>query len=249
MAVSILRNNNGSFEEVETISNLRGFWQSIYVEDMDNDGDPDIVAGNYGTNNDFNVSIETPLELIAADFDNNGTIDPIITKQYPDGRYPIAPRDDLIRQLPHLYKRVFKYRTYARTSVDQLLTKKEISKADRYLINELRSGIFINQNGKYVFAPFPPMAQFSPVRTIEQFQSSNGLSGLILAGNDYHIEILEGRQDAMPALKLEQTDPLKFQVSTFFKTEDVRHIASLKFAEKNYWVLAQNDDNLLILEQ
>ena len=249
MAVSILKNNNGSFEEVETISNLRGFWQSIYVTDIDKDGDPDIIAGNYGTNNDFNVSIETPLELIAADFDNNGTIDPIITKQYPDGRYPIAPRDDLIRQLPHIYKRVLKYHTYARTSVDQLLTKTELSKADRYNINELRSGIFINQNGKFVFEPFPSMAQLSPIRAIEQYPCSNGLPGLILAGNDYHIEILEGRQDALPALKLEQTNPLKFHVSTFFNTEDVRHIASLKFAVKNYWVLAQNDNNLLILEQ
>jgi hypothetical protein len=249
MAISILKNNKGLLEEAKAISDLKGFWQSIYVTDMDNDGDPDIIAGNYGTNNDFNVSMETPLELIAADFDNNGTIDPIITKQYPDGRYPIAPRDDLIRQLPHIFRRVFKYHTYARSSVDQLLSKTELSNAERYNINELRSGIFVNQNGEFIFEQFPSMAQLSPVRAIEQVPCSNGFPGLILAGNDYHIEILEGRQDALPALILEQTDPLKFQVSTFFKTDDVRHIASLKFAEKSYWILAQNDDDLLIFEQ
>ena len=59
----------------------------------------------------------------------------------------------------------------------------------------------------------------------------------------------EGRQDALPALILEQTDPLEFHVNTFYKTDDVRHIASLTFGDKSYWILAQNDDNLLIINK
>ena len=217
--------------------------------DLDNDGDLDVVAGNYGMNNDFNVSTDTPLELFAADFDGNGSIDPIITKQYPDGRYPIAPRDALIDQLPLIYKRVFNYSTYVKSSVAQLLTKEELSKAKMYSVNELRSGIFINQNGKFVFEPFQPMAQLGPIRAINHISSPNGFPSLLLAGNDYNIEILEGRQDALPGLLLAQMKPLNFHIAKSFNTGEVRHIASLKFAEKSYWLLAQNNGNLLIIKQ
>jgi len=65
-----------------------GLWNRIAFADFDKDGDMDLIAGNWGTNSQFKCSAEKPMQMTFKDFDNNGSVDPIIT-YYLDGKsYP-----------------------------------------------------------------------------------------------------------------------------------------------------------------
>ena len=46
---------------------------------MDGDGDMDYIAGNFGHNSQIKVAKNEPVSIIVKDFDNNGTIDPIVS--------------------------------------------------------------------------------------------------------------------------------------------------------------------------
>ena len=49
-----------------------GWWNRIYADDMDGDGDTDLVIGNYGLNTQFHVNEKEPMTIYYKDFDGNG---------------------------------------------------------------------------------------------------------------------------------------------------------------------------------
>src|SRR4030095_15943814 len=78
------------------LSKLTGWWKSVKAEDIDGDGDLDILAGNMGLNHRMKTSELYPVTLISNDFDGNSSQDPILTF-YHDGKlFPYAGRDAII---------------------------------------------------------------------------------------------------------------------------------------------------------
>ena len=69
---------HNKFEEKE-ISNEKGWWSCLVVEDIDGDGDQDIFAGNLGLNSRLKASSKYPVRMYYNDFDNNGTAEQILT--------------------------------------------------------------------------------------------------------------------------------------------------------------------------
>nr|NKR04727.1 RNA-binding protein [Escherichia coli] len=53
-----------------------GFWSSLTLADLNGDGKKDIVAGNLGLNSQIRASASEPADLLFADFDGNGSVDP-----------------------------------------------------------------------------------------------------------------------------------------------------------------------------
>ncbi|MGH2553494.1 MAG: VCBS repeat-containing protein, partial [Chitinophagaceae bacterium] len=90
-----------------------GWWNRIYGADMDDDGDMDIIIGNCGLNTQFHCTDKEPVTLYYNDFDNNGSIDPILFYYINGISYPAASRDDLANQLPSIKKKFLKYKEYA----------------------------------------------------------------------------------------------------------------------------------------
>ena len=76
MEITVLENTNGSFIKNSKGFGLsdttRGFWWSITVSDIDNDGDDDYILGNLGKNNKFKATKEHPFKVYTNDFD--GTV-------------------------------------------------------------------------------------------------------------------------------------------------------------------------------
>jgi len=68
-----------------------GWWNTMLAEDMDDDGDMDLVIGNTGVNTQFKSSVAQPLTLYYKDFDNNGTLDPILCYYIKDTAYRLLP--------------------------------------------------------------------------------------------------------------------------------------------------------------
>ena len=48
------------------------------MSDLDNDGDMDFIAGNLVMNNQMKLSLERLVILCYADYDGNGSVDPIL---------------------------------------------------------------------------------------------------------------------------------------------------------------------------
>ena len=102
MPITLLTNKNGTFQNITNevgFKDTEGWWNCIVQGDFDQDGDMDYVAGNFGLNSQLTTSIEQPVSIYAKDYDNNGSVDPILSC-YDEGKnYPVFSKDDIQQQL------------------------------------------------------------------------------------------------------------------------------------------------------
>ena len=55
-------------------------------KDLDGDGDLDLVVGNHGKNSRFRASAAQPIKMYLNDFDQNGSVEGILTFTDTSGR-------------------------------------------------------------------------------------------------------------------------------------------------------------------
>ncbi|OQP47738.1 RNA-binding protein [Niastella yeongjuensis] len=161
-----------------------GFWFTLQITDLDQDGYDDIIAGNLGLNSCLHVSEKEPGVLYYADFDNNGSIDPFFTYYIQGESFPFVSRDELNEQIYPMRKRFTTYTAYSTATINDIFTKEELDKASRLQVTETRSMAFLNKNGKFVPVALPMQAQFSVVTNIiaDDF-NGDGKKDLLLLGN------------------------------------------------------------------
>ncbi len=200
MPIKILINQKGKLvdESAKWITQpMNGFWNKILAEDMDNDGDVDLIVGNHGLNSQIKVNETLPAEITFKDFDDNGTIDPIMT-YYLDGKsYPMASRDDLLEHLPMLKKKFTDYKSYADAQITDLFSSSELSGSTTLKANNLQT-VYLENTGKLLkIKTLPQQTQFAPVYAIASADVNNdGKKDLILSGNLSTARIKFGKYDA-----------------------------------------------------
>ncbi len=175
-----------------------GWWNTIYAEDMDGDGDQDLFLGNLGWNAQFKASEEKPLQIYFDDFDNNGSIDPVFCYYINGVSYPAASRDDLVDQFPHLKSKFLKYETYASATIHDILTKEQMEKAT-VLKAEMLSSIYLENKGESGFElkVLPMEAQFAPIYAMASIDADgDGLKDLVVGGNNTWTRIKFGHFNA-----------------------------------------------------
>ena len=117
MGVEIWLNKTNHFEKdsfFNRYSGEHGLFNTLTANDIDGDGDIDIIAGNQGLNNQFITTAAEPMEMYYSDFDNNGTAEPVICYYIDHKPWPIYSRDDLMQQIPSYNKRFLQYSDYAK---------------------------------------------------------------------------------------------------------------------------------------
>lgn len=201
MPISVFVNKQGKrFEEASNqyFKNVEsGWWSKLAVADFDHDGDDDLIAGNFGLNSQFKASESEPISMVYSDFDNNGSIDPILVSYVQHKPYPFAGRDELLDQLFPLRKKFTTYAPYSEATLSDLFSPTELSQAKRLAATELRSVYFENQGKQFVKHILPPEAQYAPVHSIEVLDyNHDGHLDFILAGNQSAIRIRLGSIDA-----------------------------------------------------
>ncbi|RZP02451.1 MAG: RNA-binding protein [Flavobacteriales bacterium] len=135
------------------LANTSGFWNTIEIADLNNDGKKDIIAGNSGLNHKFKASIENPVKIYLDDFDENTSLDPIIFYNFFGEPVPFASRDKLVNSLPYLKKKFLKYNDFVKAKNIELLTEKD-EIFETKSIYEMRSMAFM-QNEENIFTPSP----------------------------------------------------------------------------------------------
>jgi len=181
-----------------TLSDMKGWWQSISVTDIDGDKVNDIVLGNIGENFYLQPSIENPVKLWIHDFDGNGTLDKIISKTVNNKDVPVFMKRDITDQIPGLKKKNLNFEDYARRSVQELFSDANIKKAEVFEFNYNSSCVLLNKGGgKFEVKKLPVFTQLSSVNAILSTDlNKDGKNDLVLGGNLFYFQPQFSRLDA-----------------------------------------------------
>lgn len=213
--ITVFRNRRNSLEMQQVsvknaggeLMKTNGWWNTVEVADIDNDGDMDIVAGNLGLNSRLKAAQHKPVDMYVSDFDNNGVVKQIITCPDESGvAYPMVMRPDLLRAMPSLKKKFVKYEQYAGKTIEDVINPEDLAKAVKKEVYTAESAILRNdqKGGAFTFLPLPTEAQLSSIQSIIPTDyNHDGKTDLILAGNFYDVLPEIGRYDAMKGLLLQ----------------------------------------------
>ena len=198
--VSIFSMNGKTFQNVTASYGLdatTGWWKSVTIGDIDGDGDNDLVAGNMGLNHRLKTSKPYPVTLITKDFDENGSLDPILCFYHQGKLYPYAGRDAIISQIPMLKKKFVRYTPYASATIEDIFSEEQLKGASRLTVNTFETMVLRNENKKFIPVEIPYQVQLAPVFDIiiRDF-NSDGRNDILMAGNFIYAETETGEMDA-----------------------------------------------------
>ncbi|MFY7910217.1 MAG: VCBS repeat-containing protein [Emticicia sp.] len=183
---------------------LSGWWNKLSVEDLNGDGLPELLVGNLGLNSQAKASDKQPVELYYKDFDDNGSIDPILCTYIQGKSYPFVTRDELLEQVPIKRPKFTTYESYSNATLTDVFGEDELKDAKKLEANCLKTVLLaLNKNGKFEEKPLPVEVQYAPIFTVSTFDYNNdGNKDLILGGNLNKARLKFGKYDANYGLVL-----------------------------------------------
>ncbi|WP_420320526.1 VCBS repeat-containing protein [Flagellimonas sp.] len=240
-----LQKNNG-------LQHTQGWWNTIEIADMDKDGDLDLVCGNWGLNSKFKASREQPITLYLADFDDNGSEEPVITHYHKGTETPFASKDELAKQMPFLNKNYLSYKDFAAATIQDLFGKEKLQKAEKKSVVELASVYFENNGqGNFTKRALPKMAQASSIFDMALDDvNEDGFPDLLIVGNNYEISTQLGRLDAFHGLILQNDANGNFGIAKnkgFNLFGAIRTLKKITIAGKPSYVAGRNNDSPIFL--
>jgi hypothetical protein len=247
MPVTIYLNQMDGWKQMP-ISGSSGLWQTLAVADVNQDGQPDILAGNWGLNTKLAAGKESPLKMYVHDFDKNGREEQIVVYTVKGKEYTFLAKDELERAVPVLKRGYLTYKEVAGETVQYLFY--DLFKGYReWKAETLASALFIN-NGKGGFLPqeLPREWQVAPIFSF--LPAANGKS-IYAGGNFYGVMPYEGRYNALFfssfVFGVHTTKPLFEDYIPDVKGE-VRDAEWILINKEKAMVLARNSLPLLLLK-
>jgi hypothetical protein len=235
------------------LENYSGLWKSVSLDDLDGDGDLDMVAGNIGLNHRLTTSQSHPLTLLAKDFDGNGAIDPIMCYYHHEKLYPYAGRDDLITAIPSVKKKFLRYAPYASATIDDIFSADELSGSRRLYVSTFETTLFINTGKAFQITGLPIEVQLHPVYDIliSDFNGDNR-KDILCAGNFMYAETETGEMDAGNGTLLLQDADGTFTFARnadhgFWASGEVRELKKINTSDGNIAILVGNNRGKLQL--
>jgi hypothetical protein len=199
-AIRVYINQGGTLrDETEKwfSSSTQGWWNCLIADDFDQDGDVDLVVGNYGLNNQFNVSADHPATLLYNDFNNDGKIDPFFCYFINGKSYPYASRDEALGQVSSLKPRFPDYTSYANATMENLFTQGELENVKTLRADLLKTVYLENKGNQFEVKDLPIQAQFSPVHALAVWDvDQDGDNDIVMGGNETYVRARLGKIDA-----------------------------------------------------
>lgn len=262
MPVTILKNNHGKFVKTDTQLNAAtGWWNSITVADIDNDGDMDYVAGNCGMNGFLRPSAQYPVKAFGKDFDNNGSYDAVFSSWRPAAmngelkEYPVGRRDDFIKEMTAMKERFPNYSAYAGKEMQQVFTEAELKGALQLSATDFNTCWIENKgNMQFEVHPLPAQAQWAPVYgiAVNDFDGDGNID-IALNGNEFSMTPVLGRYDAMNGLVLKgdgkgNFTPLSLLQSGLYVPGNGKSLAQININGKLVLAAGQNSGALKLFQ-
>jgi len=231
------------------LNDYSGWWYAIETDDVDGDGDQDLLLGNRGENFYFSGTKEQSAKLWINDFDGNGTIDKIMSRSVNGRDMPIPMKKELTSQIPSLKKQVLKHADYAQKSIQDLFKKEILKKSVVMEGNYFQSAVALNiGNGQFTMMPLPAEVQFSCVCDIWCGDlNGDGRNDLALAGNDASFMPQFSKLDASFGHTLLNKGGGNYEwvgnrSSGFFVRGDVKTLAMLTIKGKKHLLATVNGE-------
>lgn len=253
MPITVYINTKGGFVDktADYFSGpQKGFWNKLEFADVNGDGKPDLIAGNMGLNTQIKVSEQEPGEMYFADFDKNGSIDPFFNYYIQGKSYPYVSRDEINDQIFPMRRRFNSYRAYADATITDIFKPEELKQAEKLEVNQLKTTLFINKDGKFIATALPLQAQFAPVTQIITGDfDRDGHTDILLLGNKTDNRLKIGSMDANYGCLLKSNGKGEFTyvvqpVSGLSVTGDVKSAIETKINNIPYLLIGLSDGPL-----
>ncbi|WBL41186.1 VCBS repeat-containing protein [Algoriphagus halophytocola] len=224
-----------------------GLWSALMVKDLDEDGNPELIAGNWGLNSRLQTHKNVPLQVYFEDFDGNGSVDPLMTFPVMGEEYPFFSRDELAAQL---YKKKGLFPThegYSTARISDILTEDERKRAAVLQAQSLQTQMYTLKNGKFDEVQLPVLVQSSPIQAIATLKAETGFE-LMLLGNQENARLKLGRIDANPGWVVHKNESGTWEISDVRSMGlELRTTITDAWSHENVVWVAQSNSEILKL--
>ncbi len=256
MPISIFENKEGKFhkKEIDGLTNINGWFQSIKAADLDKDGHIDYIIGNWGTNNKFHPTKEKPLHIYADYFDSNSSFDIALSKVSKTGELlPVRGKECSTQQTPFLSNKLKTFKEFAAATLPDIYGSDNLAKAHHFVGHSFASIILKNKgNGKFEIQELPNFGQFSPTLGIEVGDVNNdGYLDIFGIGNSYDAEVETIRYDASKGYILLGNKNGAFHFSndiSYFNNKEAKDIKKIQIKGVLHFIILNKNDELTILK-
>ena len=241
----IFLNQDGKLKEIKVPNNMNGLWQSIDSFDIDEDGDQDIVLGNWGLNTKFSLN-SGPLKMFYNDFDANGEKEVILAYNIKGNYYPINSKDELVSQMNIINKSFLSYKDFALKTVEQVFGDDLIKNSKTYEVHKMASGYLENQDGKFEkFIPFPSDFQLAPINSFTEINIANK-NHLLISGNSLKVNTYHGGYTSLKGILMKnitEFEPVSnFGIDPF--ENQIKGAATVEMKSENTLIIFKNDNKV-----
>ncbi len=244
--------NKGKKLEQRTLTRQKGWWQFAYVQDVDHDGDMDIIAGNLGLNTRLQASEKEPVSLYINDFDDNGRTEQVLTYFLKGKEIPLSGKNQLEKSMPYLKKKFLYAADFAKASLADIFGKAKLDRSVKLTANWFANSVLLNDGHmNFTLRALPFETQLSTLRTAIPVTDANGkMAGTLLAGNYYPNTMEIGRQDADWGSFLQYAGNGRFRSSLLNGVTisgEVRNSSSIRIGNRNAIILARNHAPVMVI--